>query len=59
MAYNPLGAAAKDTAQARPTELNQSMTIILQEGKPMLVSQAADPIMDRKIVVEVVAAILK
>ena len=59
VAYNPPGATAKDTPQARPTELNQSMTIILQNGKPMLVSQAADPIMDRKIVVEVVAAILK
>ena len=57
--YNPLGAVAKDTSQTRPTELNQSMTIVLQSGKPMLVSQAADPIMDRKIVVEVVAAILK
>jgi hypothetical protein len=57
--YNPLGAVAKDTSQTRPTELNQSMTVVLQSGKPMLVSQAADPIMDRKIVVEVVAAILK
>ena len=59
VAYNPLGAVAKDTSQTRPTELNQSMTIVLQSGKPMIVSQAADPIMDRKIVVEVVAAILK
>lgn len=59
VAYNPLGAVAKDTSQTRPTELNQSMTIVLQSGKPMQVSQAADPIMDRKIVVEVVAAILK
>ena len=59
VAYNPLGAAAKDTAQTRPTELNQSMTVVLQNGKPVVVSQAADPIMDRKIIVEVVAAILK
>jgi hypothetical protein len=59
VAYNPLAATAKDTAQMRPTELNQSMTIVLQSGKPMIVSQAADPIMDRKIVVEVVAAVLK
>jgi len=59
VAYNPLTAVAKDTSQQRPTELNQSMTIVLQSGKPMVVSQAADPIMDRKIVVEVVAALLK
>ena len=59
VAYNPLGAMAKDTSQMRPTELNQSMTVVLQSGKAMVVSQAADPIMDRKIVVEVVASILK
>ena len=59
VAYNPLGAVAKDSSQLRPTELNQSMTIVLQSGKPMVVSQAADPILDRKIVVEVVAALLK
>ena len=35
------------------------MTVVLQSGKPMIVSQAADPVTDRKIVVEVVATILK
>lgn len=57
--YNPLGPMNKDTAQLRPTEINQSMTIVLQSGKPMIVSQAADPVTDRKIIVEVVATILK
>ena len=57
--YNPLGAMTKDTAQLRPTEINQSMTIVLHSGKPMIVSQAADPVTDRKIIVEVVATILK
>ena len=57
--YNPLGPMIKDTAQLRPTEINQSMTIVLQSGKPMIVSQAADPVTDRKIIVEVVATILK
>ena len=57
--YNPLGVMTKDTAQLRPTEINQSMTIVLQSGKPMIVSQAADPVTDRKIIVEVVATILK
>ena len=57
--YNPLGPMSKDTAQLRPTEINQSMTIVLQSGKPMIVSQAADPVTDRKIIVEVVATILK
>jgi len=57
--YNPLGPMSKDTAQLRPTEINQSMTIVLQSGKPMIVSQAADPVTDRKIIVEVVATIVK
>jgi hypothetical protein len=69
VAYNPLDAtsAAKaagyvnpaELKQLRPTELNQSMTVVLQSGKPMVISQAADPISDRKMIVEVVATILK
>ncbi|MDO8677920.1 MAG: hypothetical protein Q7R30_05055 [Acidobacteriota bacterium] len=58
--YNPLGpAAATATPGQRPTELNQSLTVLLQSGKPLIVSQAADPISDRKIVVEVKATVLK
>lgn len=58
--YSPmmLGSSA-DSAQTRPTELNQSLTVALQSGKPMVVSQAADPVTDRKIGVEVKATILK
>jgi hypothetical protein len=58
--YSPmmLGTSA-DSAQTRPTELNQSLTVALQSGKPMVVSQAADPVTDRKIGVEVKATILK
>jgi hypothetical protein len=42
-----------------PTELNQSLTVILQSGKPLVISQAADPVSDRKVVVEVTATVLK
>jgi len=59
VAYNPLGSVGKDVQVVRPTELNQSMTVVLQSGKPMVISQAADPIADRKMIVEVVATILK
>jgi hypothetical protein len=59
VAYNPLDATGKELKQLRPTELNQSMTVVLQSGKPMVISQAADPITDRKMIVEVVATILK
>jgi hypothetical protein len=54
--YPPQG---KPDAPVLQTELNQSMTIILQSGKPMLISQSADPASDRKVTVEVKATILK
>ena len=59
LAYRPPEGANKDTIKASPTGLNQSLTVILQSGKPLIVSQAADPISDRKMVVEVKATILK
>jgi hypothetical protein len=61
ISYNPLNAQTADAAQQsrRPTELNQSLTVVLQDGKPLIVSQAADPILDRRIVVEVKATIMK
>jgi len=37
----------------------ESLWLILESGKPMIVSQAADPTSDRKITVEVTATILK
>lgn len=58
VAYNPLDESNK-VGLVRPTELNQSMTVVLQSGKSLVISQAADPIADRKMVVEVVATILK
>jgi hypothetical protein len=58
--YSPMMlGTSTDSAQTRPTELNQSLTVALQSGKPMVVSQAADPVTDRKIGVEVKATILK
>jgi len=39
--------------------LNQRVAIVLEPGKPLILSQAADPISDRKITVEVRASILK
>lgn len=60
LVYNPLiPGQSNDSAQIRPTELNQSLTVILQSGKPMVVSQSADPVTDRKVTVEVKATVLK
>ena len=41
------------------SSLNQRVAIILEPGKPLLLSQAADPLSDRKITVEIRATILK
>ena len=54
--YPPQG---KPEAPVLPTELNQSMTIVLHSGKSMLISQSADPASDRKVTVEVKATVLK
>lgn len=45
--------------QGRPTQLHESINVILTSGKPLLVSQAADPATDRKMTVEVKASIVK
>ena len=55
--YTPFRESGEVTQ--RPTVLNESLTVILQSGKPMVVSQAADPVADRKMSVEVRAAIMK
>jgi hypothetical protein len=54
--YPPQG---EPKSPGMPTELNQSLTVVLQSGKPMLISQAADPASDRKITVEAKATVLK
>lgn len=58
IAYSPLGASAGD-GKGKPPTVNQSLTVILQSGKPLVISQAADPVGDRKIIVEVKATVLK
>ena len=41
------------------SSLNERLGLILESGKPMIVSQAADPVSDRKISVELIATVLK
>lgn len=57
--YVPSTADVPNTIKSRPSGLNQSLTVILQSGKPLTISQAADPVSDRKVVVEVKATVLK
>ena len=39
--------------------LHESVPVILENGKPMIAAQSADPIGDRQVTVEVKATILK
>ena len=39
--------------------VNQSLTVLLENGKSLLVTQSADPVSDRKVTVEVKATIVK
>ncbi len=45
--------------RSQPAELHESLSVVLQDGKTLLVSQSADPTTDRKVTVEVMATILK
>jgi hypothetical protein len=53
----PVGKEA--TSGSRPPRLNESITVVLQDGKTLLVSQSADPANDRKVTAELTATILK
>ena len=56
--YSP--ALPKDiSTTGRPPKLNESITVVLQDGKPLVVSQSADPASDRKVTTELTATILK
>jgi hypothetical protein len=65
--YRPAGASsnpglslpAAAEAGSSQTGLNERIGAILESGKPMLISQAADPTSDRRISVELKATILK
>ena len=39
--------------------VNEMLTVLLESGKPLVVTQAADPSKDRRVTVEVTATILK
>lgn len=46
-------------ATRRPAGLLEMLTVILQNGKPLQISQAADPTIDRRITAEVRASVMK
>ena len=59
--YNA-GASASSAPAADPrsgTDIRQNLVLIVESGKSLVVSQATDPVSDRRVTVEVMATILK
>jgi hypothetical protein len=60
--YQPRPGADPKQPTAAPTrmsQVNERLAVIVQDGKPLVISQAADAASDRKITVELKATILK
>jgi hypothetical protein len=57
--YSPPPPIEGPLAGRRSPSLNESITVVLQDGKPMVISQSADPATDRKVTAELTATILK
>jgi hypothetical protein len=51
--------ASSTDRQTRSTQIRESLTIVLDNGKSIVLSQSADPLTDRKVTVEVKATIVK
>jgi hypothetical protein len=54
--YRPGGA---DAEKFQPIHINEHLSAVLEDGKPLIVSQTADPASDRIVKVELKATILK
>jgi hypothetical protein len=57
--YLPKPTSEAASSGATLASLNERLTLIVTPGKPMIISQAADPTSDRKIAVEVLATLMK
>jgi len=57
--YSPRSRSEPEEREPGMASINERLTVILESGKPLVISQAADPASDRKITVELTATILK
>jgi hypothetical protein len=58
MEYRPV-ALESDTEKSTTPSINESLVVVLEDGKPLMISQTADPSTDRKVKVEIKATILR
>lgn len=57
--YLPESVSVPSGQPRTPANVNESLSVILNDGKPMVVSQSADPRSDRKVTVEAMATVVK
>jgi hypothetical protein len=57
--YMPAIATPGTETSRTLSRLNEQVTVVLESGKPLVISQAADPTSDRKVTVQVTATIVK
>lgn len=55
----PASSGSPGEPARRPAPLNESLAVMMQSGRPLTVSRAADPVADRRVTVDVTATILK
>jgi len=57
--YRPAAGAEVESEGSNTPNINESFAVILDDGKPMLVSQSADPVTNRKVKIEAKITLLK
>ncbi len=57
--YTPAQTGPPDTRPMGPAELTESLTVVVENGKELVISQSADPLTNRRVTVEVSATVLK
>jgi hypothetical protein len=55
--YTPAQQPAFEGARTPPAQLHESIDVVLLDGKPLVVSQSADPATDRRVTVELTATL--
>lgn len=59
LTFEYIAASSATNPAERPGEINESVVVMLDDGKPLVVTQSADPASDRKVTVEVTATVIK
>jgi hypothetical protein len=57
--YQPDTSMMSGTSSPKPATINESITLLVTDGKPTVISQSADPATDRRVTVEVTATVVK